>query len=78
MPYEVDSTLRYKFTGKQKDGSNNDLSSYSTVGFQLKKEVLKDISVRVGVENLFDKQLDDSHNYDIRGRFIYAGLKYTF
>lgn len=78
LPYEVDSTLRYKFTGKQKDGSNNDLSSYSTVGLQLKKELIKDLSIRIGVENLFDKQLSDDHNYDIRGRFVYAGLKYTF
>ena len=78
LPYEVDSTLRYRYTGTQKDSNNSDVGGYSTVGLQLKKEVYKDLTMRVGVENLMDKQLDSSHDYDIRGRFVYLGLNYKF
>lgn len=78
FPYHVDSTLRYRYTGTQKDENNESLGGYSTLGLQVSKELIKDFKMRVGIENLTDKQLSDAHDYDIRGRFFYVGLNYTF
>lgn len=78
LPYEVESTFRHKYTGKQKDDEYKTLGAYSTYAVQLSKKFTKSLTVRTGVENIGNKQLDDSYDYQIRGRYYYVGLNYKF
>lgn len=78
LPYEIDSSLRYSYTGKQYDADYEQLDAYATSAMQLSKKVTKDLTVRFGIENLTDKRLDDDYEYQLRSRFYYAGLNYKF
>ena len=78
LPYDVETTFRYKYTGKQKDADYETLGAYSTFALQLSKEFSKALTVRTGIENMGNKQLDDSYDYQIRARYYYVGLNYKF
>ena len=76
--YGIDSTIRLKHMGKQRDFEDKKLASYTTGAIQLKKYFSKGLSVRVGIENIGDKKLEDDHNYQLRGRFVYGRFGYDF
>lgn len=78
MPYGVDSSVRVNYVGTQIGDSDKKLDDYITVGIQISKEVINDLELRVGVENLTDKRLDDDHNYQLKGRLLYVGMNYKF
>jgi outer membrane receptor for ferrienterochelin and colicin len=78
LPLDIKSTLRVKYTGSQYNGDYKKQSAYTTVGLQLSKEIIKNLTARVGAENLTNKQLKDTDNYQLKGRVIYFGLNYKF
>lgn len=78
LPYNLQTTFRYKYTGKQKDHDNKSLKAYSTSAIQLSKKFTNSLSVKTGIENLTNKKLNNSYDYQLRGRFYYVGLNYTF
>jgi len=78
MAYGIDSSLRVNYTGSQIGDNDKKLDDYIVVGMQLSKDVIKDLRLRVGVENLANKRLDDDHNYQLKGRLFYVGVNYSF
>lgn len=82
LPLNVNSTLRVKYTGKQQStDSNNDeytQKAYTTVGMQFSKVFKENLTVRLGVENLTNKQLEEEAVTQLKGRVIYLGLNYNF
>lgn len=78
LPYGIDSTIRLNYIGTQRNFEDKKLASYTTGAIQLKKDFSKGFSARVGVENIGDKKLEDDHNYQLKGRFIYGRFSYDF
>lgn len=87
FPYQVNTSLIYQFIGEQKEDMLDratrkvkriTLPSYQLVGLQASKVFFNDLKFSLGVENLFDEELDERYGYDIRGRYFYARLNYTF
>lgn len=78
LPADIKSTLRVKYTGSQYKGDYIKQNSYTMLGLQFSKEIMKGLTARVGAENLTNKQLDDTDNYQVKGRVIYLGLNYKF
>ena len=78
FPYGIYSTIRLNHIGKQRDFKDKKLASYTTGAMQFKKYFSKGLNVRVGVENIGDKKLEDDHNYQLRGRFVYGRFGYDF
>ena len=76
--HKIRSSVRLNHTGKQLDTSSNKLGGYTTYSLQLVKEFLKGFSAKIGIENLSNKILSDTHDYNIKGRLVYVGLDYSF
>ena len=77
LPYDIKSTLRVNYIGKQYNG-NKDIGAYATVGLQFSKEILKNLTLYAGVENLTDKELDDDYDFALKRRLVYSRLNYKF
>lgn len=76
LPYDIHSAISANYTGKQYVGSDS-YDAYTLVKLQLSKELVKNLTARVGVDNLTNKDLEDEP-YEIKGRFIYFGMNYKF
>ena len=77
LPLNIKSTLRVNYIGEQYNGEK-DISSYATAGLQFSKEMMKDLTLFAGVENLTDKQLDDDYDFQLKNRLIYSRINYKF
>ncbi|QUI64573.1 TonB-dependent receptor [Pseudoalteromonas sp. A22] len=67
------------------DNNFNEVSSYTTVDFMYKTNLVEDLQLRVGVNNVFDKEpprtpytYDDGEFFDVKGRRLSLGMKYNF
>lgn len=78
LPADIKSTFRIKYTGSQYKGDYEKQNSYTMLGLQFSKEMMKGLTARVGAENLTNEQLDVTDNYQLKGRVIYLGLNYKF
>ncbi|MNY55355.1 Ferric enterobactin receptor precursor [compost metagenome] len=62
--------------------SNREIGAYSIVGLNMNYKFTKDLSVKGGVSNLFDKQIyrenDGASTYNEPGRAYYAGVTMSF
>ena len=62
--------------------STTEVGAYSVVGVNMNYKLTKDLSVKGGVSNLFDKQLyranDGASTYNEPGRAYYAGVTMSF
>ncbi|KPH95482.1 TonB-dependent receptor [Pseudoalteromonas porphyrae] len=63
----------------------NDIPSYTTFDFMYKTNILDELQLRVGVNNILDREpprnpftYDDGEFFDVKGRRISLGAKYTF
>lgn len=76
LPYEINSSVSAKYIGTQFIDSDI-YDSYTLFNLQLSKEIAKNLTARVGVDNLTNRDLKDEP-YEIKGRFIYLGINYQF
>ncbi|MDW7547399.1 TonB-dependent receptor [Pseudoalteromonas sp. McH1-7] len=67
------------------DNNFNDVSSYTTVDFMYKTYLLEALQLRVGVNNVFDREpprtpetYDNGEFFDVKGRRLSLGMKYNF
>lgn len=74
----ISTYLSANYIGKQYITSTDKASGYTTFDAQVSKKITKDLTARIGVNNIGDKKLDDSDLYSIERRLIYAGLNYKF
>ncbi len=78
LDYKINADARLNYTGVQKGDENKTLSGYTTASVQLSKEFAKNLTARIGIENLMDKKLSDDFNYQLKGRLLYLGINYKF
>ncbi len=79
----LSTNLSVTYTGKQKnyDDRENTLTKmdgYVTSKFQLSKDFSKNLNMRIGIDNIGNKQLADEFNYQLRERTYYISLGYDF
>ena len=77
LPLNIKSTLRVNYIGEQYNGEK-DIGSYATAGLQFSKEMMKNLTLYAGVDNLTDKQLDDDYDFQLKNRVIYSRINYKF
>ncbi|MBC3377850.1 TonB-dependent receptor [Serratia fonticola] len=62
--------------------STQEVGAYSVVGIGVNYDLMKDLSLKTGVTNLFDKQIyrenEGASTYNEPGRAYYAGLALSF
>lgn len=82
LPYDVNSFLKYELYGTQYNVEEDvQLGSYSTFDLGFTKQLSKNFSTKVGVNNLFNKEINsesDGYGFQIRPRLFYVGLSYKF
>jgi outer membrane receptor for ferrienterochelin and colicins len=67
-----------KYVGSQYSDEYEKLGSFTTTNLKVNfKEVVKNIDLFAGVDNIFDKQMDEYLGYIPQSSF-YAGIKYRF
>lgn len=76
LPYNINSTISAKYIGKQLVDTDI-YGAYTLVNLQFSKEMAKNLTARIGVDNLTNRDLNDEP-YEIKGRFIYLGINYQF
>ena len=76
LPYGFDITVGATYTGEQVDGGT-EYDAFTTYKFQVSKQLLRGLTLRAGMDNITDEDLDDKP-YEIAGRLAYVGLNYTF
>lgn len=76
----ISSYLSANYVGSQySDGANNNkVSAYTLFNAQISKEIKKDLRIRIGVDNITDKEFDDADPYYLKRRLAYVGLNYKF
>ncbi len=67
------------------DNNYNDIPSYTTFDFMYKTYLLDELQVRIGVNNILDRApprnpftYDNGEFFDVKGRRLSMGAKYTF
>ncbi|WP_404391148.1 TonB-dependent receptor domain-containing protein [Pseudoalteromonas phenolica] len=67
------------------DNNYNDIPSYTTFDFMYKTYLMDELQLRVGVNNLLDREpprnpftYDEGEFFDVKGRRLSIGAKYTF
>ena len=67
------------------DNNYNDIPSYTTFDFMYKTYLMDELQLRVGINNLLDREpprnpftYDEGEFFDVKGRRLSIGAKYTF
>ena len=76
--YGISSYISANYLGSQYDSNNEKISGYTLVNTQVSKKITNDLSVRLGIDNITDKEFDDGNPYWLKRRFAYLGLNYKF
>ncbi len=79
----ISSYLSANYIGEQyyTDSNNNKqkASGYALFNAQVAKKITKDLTARIGINNIGDKKFDDNgYPYYIERRLAYVGLNYKF
>ncbi|PID47093.1 MAG: hypothetical protein CR967_05540 [Proteobacteria bacterium] len=79
----LQTSLRYSYTGKQKNYRDEDkevdtLKGFSTLSLQVSAKTSKDFTIRGGIDNILDEKLDEAYNYQLPDRTYYIGVNYKF
>ncbi len=76
LPWDIHSTFSASYTGSQTDG-DEDYDGFIQFNAQVSRTFYDRFTVRLGVDNITDEDLDDAP-YDIEGRVFYCGLNFRF
>ena len=77
LPWDVNMTLSADYTGRQEDAAGEEQDPFTLYNLQLSKTFYAHLTVRLGVDNISDEDLDNEP-YDVKGRLIYVGLNYRY
>ncbi len=80
LGWGVSSYLSVNYAGEQfTDSANTDKASgYTMLNAQISKKITKDLTTRIGVDNITDEKFDDGDPYWLKRRLVYIGLNYKF
>ncbi|NDY74314.1 TonB-dependent receptor plug domain-containing protein [Desulfobacter hydrogenophilus] len=76
LPWDIHATVGANYTGEQID-DEEECDDFILFNAQISKTFYDSITLRLGVDNISDEDLDDMP-YDIAGRMIYAGMNFKF
>jgi len=81
--YGISSYLNANYVGEQyytQDRNPTILKAhgYTIFNAQISKKIIKDLTARIGVNNIGDKEFKDGYPSYIERRFAYVGLNYRF
>ena len=76
--YGISSYISANYLGSQYDSDYEKISGYTLFNAQLSKKIAKGLSLRIGVDNIADKEFDNGNPYWLKRRFAYLGLNYKF
>ncbi|WP_418184718.1 TonB-dependent receptor plug domain-containing protein [Aliarcobacter vitoriensis] len=78
----ISSYLSANYIGTQyytdSNNTTNKSSGYAIFNAQISKKITKDLTARIGVNNIGDKKFDDGEPYYLERRLAYVGLNYKF
>lgn len=87
LPFEIQSNLSVNYIGSQYtttyiESSDEikriNLNGYATANLQFSKEMAKNLTLKVGADNITDKKLGDDYDFLLDNRVVYAALDYKF
>jgi outer membrane receptor for ferrienterochelin and colicins len=76
--YAISSYISANYIGTQYDSSDEKVSGYTTFNAQFSKKIYENLTARIGVDNITDKEFDEGEPYYLKRRFAYIGLNYKF
>jgi len=79
--YGLSSYLNANYVGEQyytESSTTLKAHGYTIFNAQISKKIIKDLTARIGVNNIGDKEFKDGYPYYIERRFAYVGLNYKF
>jgi outer membrane receptor for ferrienterochelin and colicins len=76
LPWDIHATLGADYTGEQID-DDEECDDFIVFNAQISKTFRDTITLRLGVDNIGDEDLNDKP-YDIEGRMFYAGVNFKF
>ena len=76
---DLTSNIALRYIGKQYEDQANDnkLDDYTLVDLGLNYNINKITSIYSGVDNIFDKKVDERVNINV-GAYYFAGIKVSF
>ncbi|RXJ69656.1 hypothetical protein CRV08_02835 [Halarcobacter ebronensis] len=76
----ISTYISANYIGEQySDVDNTDKASgYTIFNAQINKDITKDLSVKLGVDNITDEEFDNNDPYYLQRRVAYIGLRYKF
>ncbi|WP_321470303.1 TonB-dependent receptor domain-containing protein [Halarcobacter sp.] len=76
----ISSYISANYVGSQySDGANeNKAEAYTIYNAQISKDINKDLSIKLGIDNITNEEFDDNDPYYLKRRVAYVGLNYKF
>ncbi|WP_198304361.1 TonB-dependent receptor plug domain-containing protein [Arcobacter vandammei] len=80
LGWGISSYLSANYIGTQYTDAANKTKAkgYTLFNAQISKEITKDLTARIGVDNITNEKFDDNEPYYLEQRFAYVGLNYKF
>ena len=78
--YGIQSYISANYLGEQytDEANTQKVGGYTILNAQISKEISKNLSARIGVDNIADKDFEDADPYVLKRRLSYVGLNYKF
>lgn len=76
--YAISSYIGANYIGTQYDSNDEKVSGYTIFNAQFSKKIYENLTARIGVDNITDKEFDKGEPYYLKRRFAYVGLNYKF
>ena len=66
------------FYSKNAPFQKRKLSDYTLVNIKLNQTLKKQVDIYVGVDNLFDRDYEESYGFPRPGQTVYGGVEFRF
>lgn len=76
--YGISSYISATYKGTQYDSDDKKISGYTITNAQISKKITDQLTARLGMDNITDKNFKDGEPYRIKRRFTYIGINYKF
>lgn len=78
--YGIQSYISANYLGEQytDEANTQKVGGYTILNAQISKEISKNLSARIGIDNIADKDFEDADPYVLKRRLSYVGLNYKF
>lgn len=80
LAWGISSYISANYLGEQyvDEANLEKVGGYTILNTQISKELTKNLTARIGVDNITDKDFEDANPYVLKRRLAYVGLNYKF